>query len=369
MTLTNEPTSLSPARQRFDARVAELAGSREYRIYLQVRDAILNMMAGAAASDSATTKPSAYWEEELAGFEYMLDASPLIVHKLRHQSYHLTGINTYEYRTNKTRQKDLVIEKLGALKEIAAPGLLVPESRMLGGFGHSIDGALYNVDTIKFYEVLIALDRGGVLGAFRNSSERRIAWEIGAGWGGFSYAFKTLFPNTTYVIVDLPATMLYSGVYLQAAFPEAKSYFHEGRGPIPAHVWTDCDFVFIPHYCLADLTPPHLDLAINMVSFQEMTTGQVEGYVAKAAELGAPYLYSLNRDRSAYNTELTSVPDIIEKYFWPHVIPVLDVTYTQSLSKARPEGKKKKGKGKRPQSGDKAVSDYAHIIGWRRVAT
>ena len=42
-----------------------------------------------AASDADA--PSSYWQEELANFEYMLDASPLIIEKLRHHTHHITG--------------------------------------------------------------------------------------------------------------------------------------------------------------------------------------------------------------------------------------------------------------------------------------
>ena len=51
---------------------------------------------------------------------------------------------------------------------------------------------------------------------------RKLVWEIGAGWGGFAYQFKTLFPDVTYVIVDLPELFLFSATYLMTLFPEAK---------------------------------------------------------------------------------------------------------------------------------------------------
>ncbi len=86
----------------------------------------------------------------------------------------------------------------------------MPESPRLGGFGHRLDGDLVNIDTLKFYECLIALDRCQVLSELREVDRRVTVVEIGAGWGGLAYQFKTLFPNTTYVIVDLPPTLLFS---------------------------------------------------------------------------------------------------------------------------------------------------------------
>ena len=51
-------------------------------------------------------------------------------------------------------------EKLQALQATAARDLLVPEATELGGFGFTIDGQLVNLDTLKFFEVLIALQKG-----------------------------------------------------------------------------------------------------------------------------------------------------------------------------------------------------------------
>ena len=57
-----------------------------------------------------------------------------------------------------------------------------------------------------------------------------------------------------------------------------------------------------------------------MVSFQEMTDAQVTSYVAKAHELGARFLYSLNREKSAMNDELDSVTRIVSRYYWPREV-------------------------------------------------
>ena len=60
-------------------------------------------------------------------------------------------------------------------------------------------------------------------GVPRDRSADRL--EIGAGWGGFAYQFKTLFPKTTYVVVDFPELFLFSASYLVTVFPEAKVRF------------------------------------------------------------------------------------------------------------------------------------------------
>jgi hypothetical protein len=263
---------------------------------------------------------------------------------------HITGIRAYEYRSNRDRWRDRLTEKRRALLKYGKRDLLVPEWRALGGFGFDIEGELYNLDTLKFFEVLIALEKGSVLEEFRSNTDRRMVWEIGAGWGGFPYQFKTLCPNVTYVITDFPELFLFSATYLMTAFPDAKVCFW-GEEPFAQTLanWRNYDFIFAPNAAVSEFVPERLDLTVNMVSFQEMTEEQVTDYVSRSHALNCPFLYSLNRERSAYNHELESVSAIVSRYFWPHEIPVLPVPYTRMMDEAA------------------SSNDYKHLIGWRRV--
>jgi hypothetical protein len=365
----NQVKIATELRSRIDA----LSTGSAYRNYLTVRDRVLEMLDRSPAS--GIDRPSGYWREELAGFEYMLDASPLIIDKLRHHTYHLTGLKVYDYRTGKDEYERQLREKLDTLLEVGREELFVPEPAELGGFGFRYGDGLFNLDTLKFFEAMIALDRGALLTPLRTGAERHVAWEIGAGWGGLAYTFKTLCPNTSYLIVDLPQVFLFSAVYLMTVMPDARFAFH-GDGPLTSLV-PDRDFVFVPHWALDELELPRLDLTLNMVSFQEMTTAQVEAYVDVAWRLGSQYLYSLNRDRSHYNTELSSVRQIIERRFRIHEIPVLDMPYTQLPRKGRRP--KPAGVAERMRSVGKKLmqntarnpairTDYRHIVGRRRHA-
>jgi len=349
--MTSSAVSAADAVRMFQQRLEDRRGSAAFRNYLRVRDRVLEMRAHATAH--AESRPSAYWEEELSNLEYLFDASPLVIDKLRHHTYHVTGLRVYDYRTQRTRARQQFVEKLHALSAQGNRDLLVPEWRELGGFGFEIDGRLFNIDTLKFYEVLIALDKGAVLHEFRNNADRRLVWEIGAGWGGFPYQFKTLCPNVTYVITDLPELFLFSATYLMTAFPDAKVAFwgEEPTDRILAN-WRSYDFVFMPNAALAELAPERLDLTINMVSFQEMTHAQVVAYVERAHALECPFLYSLNRDKSSYNPQITSVSDILTRFYWPREIPVLPVPYTKMLDDANAAPSR---------------NAYTHMLGWRRV--
>lgn len=329
------------------ARLEALRSGAAYRNYLHVRDRVLAMQDAAAGSPA---RPSAYWTEELAGFEYMLDASPLVIEKLRQHTHHVTGLRPYEYRSNRDRQKKRLGEKLRALIKRGGRELLVPESPLLGGFGFEIDGVLCNIDILKFYEVLIALRKAAVLDEFQGNAERRLVWEIGAGWGGFARAFKTVCPNVTYVITDLPELFLFSGTYLMTVFPDARVGL-AGERPLPDLLadWAAYDFILLPNTLLVDTQPPRVDLTVNMVSFQEMTAAQVDAYAKAAYALGCPLLYSLNRERSGYNTELSNVSEILDRYYWLRETTVMPVGYQKMLDE---------------EPSDK---DYRHLVGWRRV--
>ncbi len=351
----------------FEDRVAQLRSSAAFENYEWVRERVFRLRDLEGERTGGVYSPSEYWAEELHNFEYMLDAGPLIIDKLREHTFHVTGLKVYDYRSNKDAARALLAEKLEALGKLEGDELLVPEARELGGFGFELDGALYNVDTLKFYEVMIALQRGEVLAELRDHDERKLVWEIGAGWGGFAYQFKTVCPHVTYVIMDFPELFLFSAVYLKTLFPEARIAIHDA-GPLGdvLNRWRELDFIFVSNTFLEEFRPQRLDLAINMVSFQEMTGAQVEAYVGAARSLGAPYLYSLNRDRSPYNTELSSVSEIIERHFWPHEIELLPVAYTKMLNKVK---KAKQLKAKIAGGVRRSPNDYRHIIGWQRMQT
>ena len=322
----------------------------EFRAYEWVRDAVVRMKSAQGRRGAST--PSAYWVEELGTIDYMIEASPLIIRKLRHHSFHITGIRPYDYRSKgDDARRELFAARLAALRELGGDDLLVPESPALGGFGYEIGGRLFNVDTLKFYEALIAMERGGILSEVR-AREHPVLCEIGSGWGGFAYQFKTLFPRSTCIIIDFPELFLFSATYLATLFPQSRIVFVETADTSLTELG-DVDFVFVPDTLVSRERLMTADVLVNMVSFQEMTGAQVRGYAARAADAGCRLVYSFNRERSPYNTELVSVSEELGERYRLTEIPVLDTDYTTAT--------KKPPKAEKPKA--RSEFNYRHLVG------
>ena len=322
--------------------------SEGFAAYLRARAAVMRMKAAAGPQG----EPSAYWSDELSNIDYMIEATPLIVRKLRHHAFHVTAVRPYDYRTKGDNRRQLFEARLAALRALDGDSLLVPEHQALGGFGYDIDGRLFNIDTLKFYEVLIGMQRGGVLDVLR-AAPRPVVCEIGAGWGGFAYQFKTLFPASTYIVVDFPELFLFSATYLGTVFPKARLVFCHGDGDRLPETWETADFVFIPHTRADLIAAASPNLTVNMVSFQEMTEAQVSEYARVAAAAGCPLLYSLNRERSGYNAELTSVSAALSPYYRLTEVEVLGTDYTTAMKQPpkRAEGPAEAGQAGPAEAG------------------
>ena len=357
-----EPTKVQPGDPRAPGGAIAVSDEarRAFAVYAGVRDTVREVIeADRRAAQAGPAAPSAYWTEELGNIDYMIDATPVILAKLRHHAFHITGLRPYDYRIATDEKAALFEQRLRTLMAMGGDELVVPEHPALGGFGYTVDGKLFNLDGLKYLEVLVGMKRSGVLDAFRRVKGRRVAWEIGGGWGGFAYQFTRVFPDTTYVITDLPELFLFSATYLQTVVPDARVLIIGPSTPDEARRhWRDYDFVFVPNTRAASLPGFEPHLLVNIASFQEMTAAQVTSYVELAAHGRCPWLYSLNRERSRYNDELASVSALLAAHYDLTDVSPLETDYTRSMKKPS------KARNK-PADGDHAAEalTYRHQVG------
>jgi hypothetical protein len=278
-------------------------------------------------------------------------ASPETIASLRQYCEPLGGARVGDYQHPDSDLSTRLRQAIVALRRWVGSDLFVPEPPTLGGFGYLVRRDLCNEDTLRAFRVLVALQDGAILGDVRRPSTRRLVWEIGGGWGGFAYQFKTVCPNVTYLITGLPEQLLASAVYLQAAFPEARCrFFEDGAADDLWRDWEQVDFVFAPEAALASLRPPRLDVTLDILTLRSMTPARICAHVQHAFDCGSRYFYSLLPGASAGDLAARLLA-CIERLYWIHPVP------------ARTEA----DSGSTVSAVAASEIDYAHAIGWRRI--
>jgi len=239
----------------------------------------------------------------------MWNASDEILERLRDHTHWISGVRSYDYKSHHSYRAKELNYQYQQLKRKSPQLAIYGEPSLLGDFGFQFKGELFNIDTLKFHESILAISLSGNLARLQNLS-RPIVCEIGAGWGGFAAMFLRHVPRAQYVVVDLEPTLIFSGVYLQECFPDKSFGFFGSKD----YKGTE-DIIFVTAGQFASWKTSKIDLAINLVSFQEMTDLQVKCYSEELTSKNTTVLYSHNKQKSRNNSELSSV----NKHFdnWP----------------------------------------------------
>lgn len=335
------------------------AAARAFDHYLEVRVHAERMR----AIDGDAGGRSTAEQRMIDALQPLWDATPEVIAALRHHTAPVAGLSPADYLPNPEVRKAFFTD-LRRLAKVGDRTLLVPESPLLGGFGHAAHATgtprLYNDDTLKYFEVLSALECGAILGGFRRPRRRPIVWEIGGGWGGLAFQFKTLFPQTTYVITAPPELLLISAVYLKTAFPRGQCRFYDERpGPAFWRGLEEVDFAFAPEAAVAAASSGGdrpLDLTLDVQALERMPGERACMHVRAAFALQSQYLYSLGPRDVPAGSELTPVARVLERLYWAYEIPVPQYDGMKVLAGFR---------GHQPVDGLERV----HRLGWRRLRT
>jgi hypothetical protein len=285
-----------------------------YARFVDVRARVRGMRLPEAGDTNAT--PSE--RRMFAALDGLWEAGPEVVARLRRCGEAVTGVRASDYENAKPSAQARLEHELARLLE-HGDTLWRDEPTTLGGFGFDGLGRRYNEDTLRFFRVMSLLEDAGVLKDFRGGGSRRTVWEIGGGWGGFAYHFKSVCPDVTYLITGAPEQLLLSASYVRTQFPAADVRFYD-----PLHQdafwqdWARADFAFAPDSAVADLQPPSLMLTVDVAALERMSPARIGLRVARAHALGSRYFVSVC-PADEPDPELGShVRPAVERWYWPH---------------------------------------------------
>jgi SAM-dependent methyltransferase len=263
---------------------------------------------------TGVVSPSKYWLDFCSFFDYMLWLPEESFSKLRLHTYHLTADNyqIYYFGVNERPFRDFWRELIEGIPSEYV--LYEPE----GGIGYSFDnGRVVSHDILRFQHIVNTFYRYGIISSMADGG-RKLVLEIGAGYGGLAHHLSNVLGNVTYIVVDLPETLLFSASYLSLNNPDKRIYVYGDRN-LSEFLWSpdlsSYDFVLIPNYRLDELRPLRFDLAINIASLQEMSLDQVSTYLGFIAENCRGVFYSWNQDSHPKNAELGNLSEIIRSMF------------------------------------------------------
>lgn len=196
---------------------------------------------------------------------------------------HAKRFNVAERLAHLASEYERFVENVPSRYIVAAP-------RMFGEMGLEMGGVVVNPDTIMCQSRVNGLLAGGVIDKLWSDIAQRgraRILEVGPGYGALAYALKSIFKDKLeYISVDLPSSLYYSTLYLSASRDGYGCHLLEPGGTVPERF----DHLFVANYLLDEfaesLSP--IDLAINTMSFPEMSKAQVGFYAEMFRRLLRP---------------------------------------------------------------------------------
>jgi SAM-dependent methyltransferase len=271
------------------------------------------------AAEHHTADPSVVWSVACEMFDYLPGMRDESFGKLRLHTYVLTSDSYLPYVLGSGKE-EFRRRWEGQIKSIPEKYVIQePE----GGFGHRFGDRLISHDTARYQGTINALYRrsfgGGNFLSLLEADRWKCVLEIGGGYGALAHHLSSLARNTTYVIIDLPETLLFSAAYVSLHNPGKNVYVYDPHdsGDVLGSTrgLAAYDFAFIPNYKLDALRALEFDIVINQNSMGEMTESQVQEYLDVIAETCTGEFYSNNLDRLWVNTELKNLTDALARRF------------------------------------------------------
>lgn len=113
-------------------------------------------------------------------------------------------------------------------------------------------------------------------------TEKLTVVDLGAGWGRIGHVLMSLNPNLSYVIADIPESLIIAQTYLPQHLPDVKHVLYSQNRSVESFtrdVLKPGEVRFCGSHDLSRFAESSIDVFINVFSFQEMTMTQVTEYV------------------------------------------------------------------------------------------
>jgi hypothetical protein len=256
------------------------------------------------------------WREVLETFGYVLHLRPEDILRLRMHSGLFVGEAPWQFWHSAAHYDAEAyaaqIGYVGLTKDIdraywvsESPNPFIPRP-----MGVNYRGLVINANALRMQSIATNLVLTGVWERVfgersRSTREPAVVVEIGSGYGGLVRTMLTTSRRPVhFVAVDLPEILLFCCGYVAAADPEIDIRVVRNANDLQT-IPRDRNALVLLSSFSADLVSElsRIDLAINVASFQEMRSQDIERYIDLLYPKLTGVLYSDNIDRHLLNTE------------------------------------------------------------------
>jgi putative sugar O-methyltransferase len=137
-----------------------------------------------------------------------------------------------------------------------------------------------------------------------NKEERNIIFDIGSGYGGLERVLYNYIPNSCFILLDLPETLILSSYFIKYNFPDKKIALLDDivdRLDQFEKLINEYDFIIIPPSVTKNIPDKSIDLVINSASLAFMADEYLEYYLKHINRTlkQDSYFYSLNSEKNS----------------------------------------------------------------------
>lgn len=248
--------------------------------------------------------PNDYWANESDAFREVFDVAGIngVENEFFNTRFHGLTLDDHRlytlflwsyYQVVLARDHLGLLGKLqSTLSDAVAQLPLVDAKPIRPGRNLDVDGKLVSLDLLvsvdDFYNLL---ELNPAI-----ADQPLVVADLGPGWGRIGYVLAQVNPRISYVLLDIPASLLVSSTYLPQRLPGCSvGTYRDARAieRIDKVVLRDKSLWFLGTQDLQRMTEGAIDLFMNVASFQEMGEKQVNSYlgvVNRVASGGAVYL-------------------------------------------------------------------------------